>query len=113
VTGLTTPQCVLFTAGDACMRDFALVVPRDCVAAADAGQHWLALTFTRRFAASPSAPTITPSSISPAVAGARPTPLGIQQQFGHLARRRIPRRKCLQPPRCTRLVGRGAFQAAR
>ena len=49
MTGLTTPQCVLFTAGDAYMRDFELAVPRDCVAAADAGQHRQALTFMSRF----------------------------------------------------------------
>jgi nicotinamidase-related amidase len=35
LTGLTTNVCVLFTANDAYMRDFNLVVPCDCVAAID------------------------------------------------------------------------------
>ena len=35
ITGLTTDYCVLFTAADAYMRDFALVVPADCVASID------------------------------------------------------------------------------
>lgn len=51
LTGLTTPQCVLFTAGDAYMRDYELIVPRDCVAAADQGHHLEALTFMKRFLA--------------------------------------------------------------
>lgn len=33
LTGLATDICVLFTANDAYMRDFFLVVPQDCVAA--------------------------------------------------------------------------------
>jgi nicotinamidase-related amidase len=57
VTGLTTPQCVLFTAGDAYMRDFELVVPRDCVAATDARQHRQALTFMSRFFAADTRPS--------------------------------------------------------
>lgn len=32
MTGLTTHQCVLFTATDAYIRDFHLIVPQDCVA---------------------------------------------------------------------------------
>jgi hypothetical protein len=39
LTGMTTTQCVLFTAGDASMRDFELVCRAICVAAADSGQH--------------------------------------------------------------------------
>lgn len=35
VTGLATHICVLFTASDAYMRDFNVLVPEDCVAAAD------------------------------------------------------------------------------
>jgi nicotinamidase-related amidase len=35
LTGLTGDICVLFTAHDAYMRDFNLVVPADCVASAD------------------------------------------------------------------------------
>src|SRR5687767_13623042 len=35
VTGIQANICVLFTANDAYMRDYALVVPSDCVASAD------------------------------------------------------------------------------
>jgi nicotinamidase-related amidase len=35
ITGMTTDICVLFTAADAYMRDFHIVVPRDCVASLD------------------------------------------------------------------------------
>jgi nicotinamidase-related amidase len=34
LTGLTSHQCVLFTAMDAYVRDYRLVVPRDCIGAA-------------------------------------------------------------------------------
>jgi nicotinamidase-related amidase len=43
VTGVATNICVLFTAGDAFMRDLRLYVPADCVAAADAPAHRHAL----------------------------------------------------------------------
>jgi nicotinamidase-related amidase len=43
LTGLTTNACVLFTAHDAYMRDFHLIVPADCVAAADENDHTTAL----------------------------------------------------------------------
>lgn len=33
ITGITTDLCVFFTANDAYMRGFEIVVPRDCVAA--------------------------------------------------------------------------------
>src|SRR5689334_24909071 len=33
ITGIATDICVLFTANDAYMRDFKLVIPSDCVAA--------------------------------------------------------------------------------
>lgn len=33
LTGLTSHQCVLFTAMDAYVRDYSLVVPRDCIGA--------------------------------------------------------------------------------
>jgi nicotinamidase-related amidase len=32
LTGLATNNCVLFTANDASMRDYSLIVPSDCVA---------------------------------------------------------------------------------
>ncbi|HXD98691.1 MAG TPA: isochorismatase family cysteine hydrolase, partial [Candidatus Acidoferrum sp.] len=35
LTGLTADNCVLFTASDAYLRDFHVIVPSDCVAAID------------------------------------------------------------------------------
>lgn len=39
VTGVATDQCVLATVADAHMREFAVAVPRDCVAAQSAARH--------------------------------------------------------------------------
>lgn len=47
LTGLTTDICVLFTANDAYMRDYELVVPEDCVAAVDRDDHAHALAQIR------------------------------------------------------------------
>jgi nicotinamidase-related amidase len=43
LTGVSTNSCVLFTAGDAYMRDLQLIVPNDCVAACNAHEHNVAL----------------------------------------------------------------------
>jgi nicotinamidase-related amidase len=43
ITGLTTNNCVLFTASDAFMRDLKVKIPRDCVAAASVMDHDMAL----------------------------------------------------------------------
>lgn len=43
ITGLVTGNCVLFTAVDAYMRSFRLVVPQDCVADQKASEHRAAL----------------------------------------------------------------------
>ena len=43
LTGIATNICVLFTANDAYMRDFRLVVPSDCVAGTDLEMHSHAL----------------------------------------------------------------------
>ena len=43
LTGLAGNVCVLFTANDAFMRDFHLVVPADCVASIDPGDNAYAL----------------------------------------------------------------------
>lgn len=43
LTGIATNICVLFTANDAYMRDFQLVVPSDCVAAGSADENCCAL----------------------------------------------------------------------
>ena len=48
VTGVTTDICVLFTANDAYMRGFDLVVPRDCVAAVETKHTRQAMEFIRR-----------------------------------------------------------------
>lgn len=47
ITGVSSHQCVLFTANDAHVRNFELVVPSDCVAAPLASQTRLALTYFR------------------------------------------------------------------
>lgn len=43
LTGIAANNCVLFTASDAFMRDFNLVVPPDCVASADAETNRVAV----------------------------------------------------------------------
>lgn len=47
LTGVATDICVLFTAGDAYMRDYALWVPEDAVAAESAGRDAAALAIMR------------------------------------------------------------------
>jgi len=48
VTGLTADNCVLFTASDAYLRDYHLVVPPDCVASIDPAHTRQALEHMRR-----------------------------------------------------------------
>jgi nicotinamidase-related amidase len=48
LTGLTGDICVLFTANDAYMRDFHLVIPADCVASSDADENRHALSHMER-----------------------------------------------------------------
>jgi nicotinamidase-related amidase len=48
VTGLTTDNCVLFTASDAYLRDDGIVVPADCVAAVDPEESRAALRHMAR-----------------------------------------------------------------
>lgn len=48
LTGMATNICVLFTANDAYMREFQLIVPADCVAANTAEENKLALDQMRR-----------------------------------------------------------------
>ncbi len=45
LTGIAADVCILFTANDAYMRDYNLVVPGDCVAAADSGESARALKY--------------------------------------------------------------------
>ncbi len=48
LAGLATDICVLFTASDAYLRDYKIVVPRDCVAAVDEFEHEHALKYIER-----------------------------------------------------------------
>jgi nicotinamidase-related amidase len=48
LTGFTGNICVLFTANDAYMRDFHLVIPSDCVASSDSDENRHALEQMRR-----------------------------------------------------------------
>lgn len=48
LTGLTADRCVLFTASDAYMRDFNLIVPADCVASIDPEDNRAALAHMAR-----------------------------------------------------------------
>jgi nicotinamidase-related amidase len=48
LTGLTADNCVLFTASDAYLRDFQLVVPPDCVASMEPAYTRQALDHMRR-----------------------------------------------------------------
>ncbi|HEX8178106.1 MAG TPA: isochorismatase family cysteine hydrolase [Pyrinomonadaceae bacterium] len=48
LTGLTGDICVLFTANDAYMRDFHLVIPADCVASTDPEENKHALAHMER-----------------------------------------------------------------
>jgi nicotinamidase-related amidase len=48
LTGLTADVCVLFTAADAFLRDYNLVVPRDCTASASEAEKENALRYIER-----------------------------------------------------------------
>jgi nicotinamidase-related amidase len=48
VTGIAGDNCVLFSANDAYLRDFALLVPSDCVASETTGQNDYALQLMAR-----------------------------------------------------------------
>lgn len=48
LTGLTTEMCVLFTAMDAYMRDYQLLIPSDCSAAASQERHQQALAYMKQ-----------------------------------------------------------------
>jgi len=48
LAGVTTDICVLFTANDAYMRDYHLIIPEDCAAAVEAADHANALRLMSR-----------------------------------------------------------------
>jgi nicotinamidase-related amidase len=45
LTGISAHQCVLFTANEAYLRDFELIIPRDCVASKTNRQRRFALEY--------------------------------------------------------------------
>jgi nicotinamidase-related amidase len=47
-TGFTGDICILFTANDAFIRDYRLIIPRDCVASQDAAENRKALNYMKR-----------------------------------------------------------------
>lgn len=59
LTGLTADNCVLFTASDAYLRDYHLIVPDDCVASIDPGDTRQALAHMRRVLKAEVAPSAT------------------------------------------------------
>ena len=48
LTGVSSHQCVLFTANDAHVRSFEIVVPSDCIGAPTAAQTKLAVSYFRK-----------------------------------------------------------------
>lgn len=48
LTGISSHQCVLFTANDAYVREYELKIPRDCIAAPSPPQTRLALQYFER-----------------------------------------------------------------
>ena len=48
MTGFTADICILFTANDAYMRDYRLMIPTDCVASQDDKENQRALKFMER-----------------------------------------------------------------
>jgi nicotinamidase-related amidase len=47
LAGVTSHQCILFTAADAYVREFDLIIPSDCIAAIDAAHTRAALSIFR------------------------------------------------------------------
>lgn len=45
LTGVASNRCVLFTAADAYVRNYQLIVPGDCVAASKASDNTLAINY--------------------------------------------------------------------
>jgi nicotinamidase-related amidase len=48
MTGMAGDICVLFSANDAYMRDFRIIIPPDCTASEEAEENWQALTLMGR-----------------------------------------------------------------
>jgi nicotinamidase-related amidase len=84
LTGIATDICILLTANDAYMRDYRIVVPRDCVAANTRAKSEFALR-----------------EIRDVLKGS--TPAGASIRFGPAARR--PSRRGKRPRAASRVVG--------
>lgn len=71
LAGFTADICILFTANDAYMRDYRLVIPADCVASQDETENQRALKFMERVlkANIPPSPEINPNELSNKVKG--------------------------------------------
>jgi nicotinamidase-related amidase len=48
LTGFTADICILFTASDAHLRDYHLLIPSDCVASQDSEENQYALRYMER-----------------------------------------------------------------
>ncbi|HEV2799042.1 MAG TPA: isochorismatase family cysteine hydrolase [Pyrinomonadaceae bacterium] len=83
LTGLTGDICVLFTANDAYMRDFHLVIPSDCVASSDADENRHALEHMQRVLKADTRPSdeIDFEELKRRSAGEEPKPQQQSQQF--------------------------------
>lgn len=58
LTGITTDICVLFTANDAYMRDYRIIVPADCVAAKKKTDNKSALHLMKRVLKADTTPSV-------------------------------------------------------
>jgi nicotinamidase-related amidase len=59
ITGIAGTYCVLFTANDAYMRDYDLIIPFDCTASNTAQENREALTLMRKFLKADTRPSPT------------------------------------------------------
>jgi nicotinamidase-related amidase len=93
LTGTTSHQCVLFTANDAHVRDFELMIPRDCICAASRADTQFAL---RYFDTVLGADTRTAAAIartlSPSGLGARARRSSVRNAHSSKSARRPPSR---------------------
>ena len=48
LTGIAADQCILFTAADAYVRNYALIIPADCVVAVNPQHTKLSLPYFKR-----------------------------------------------------------------
>jgi nicotinamidase-related amidase len=76
LTGVTADICVLFTANDAYMRDYGVIIPEDCVAAVEAEDERSALKLMKRVLKADIRPSSEVDLESLAKYSERVTPLG-------------------------------------